>query len=249
MRKIIKISLILLMAICITGSVYAASSCNISMKTTKTEYSKGDTVTIDVNISDIKSNRGIISFGGTLEYDKDSLSLEKMEGLNGWETPIDGSSYNKANGKFAITRSGLGKKNETILRLKFKVKNANKTSLTITLKNMTLADGSAPIKVNAVSKKITIKGKANTPSTKPGTDKPSTDTNKPSNGSNNGSNQNNNSKPNSTTNKKDSTVSNKKIPQTGENNFVIPTLLGVTALIAIAFFVKIKLVNNKANKM
>jgi len=75
MRKIIKISLILLMAICITGSVYAASSCNISMKTTKTEYSKGDTVTIDVNISDIKSNRGIISFGGTLEYDKDITKL------------------------------------------------------------------------------------------------------------------------------------------------------------------------------
>jgi len=81
MKKVIRISLILLMAICISGNVYAALKCNIDMKIEESEYNKGDTFTVHVNISNIESERGVISFGGTLKYDKDSLKLEKMEDL------------------------------------------------------------------------------------------------------------------------------------------------------------------------
>lgn len=35
MKKVIKISLILLIAICISGNVYATLKCNINMKTEK----------------------------------------------------------------------------------------------------------------------------------------------------------------------------------------------------------------------
>ncbi len=156
MKKIV-LSIILVMLLCIMGSVYAAPSCSLNFQISKTEYSKNDEFTIDVNMANIQSERGIMSLGATLEYDKDSLTLVKMEGQNNWETPLSGISYNEANGKFVITKSGFAKSNEAVLKITFKVKEQSKTSAIITLKDITVADGTAPADVSAISKSITIK--------------------------------------------------------------------------------------------
>lgn len=247
MKKVISISLILLIIICITGNVYAVLKCNVNMKTEKSEYNKGDTVTIDVNISNIESDRGVISFGGTLEYDKDSLKLEKIQGLNGWETPGIGTSYNETNGKFIITRSGLGKNDETMFKLIFTVKNESKQNLVIRLKDISLADGIAPIKINEVNKNITIKEATQNPNPQPGDNdsKPGDNIDNTDNDSKPGNNSNigNNSNTSNSISKKDNTTANKIIPKTGDKILIFPILIGTLTIISILFVIKVKSIN------
>lgn len=253
MKKVIKISLILLIAICISGNVYATLKCNINMKTEKLEYNKGDTFTVDVNISNIESDRGVISFGGTLEYDKDSLKLEKIQGVNGWETPTTGLSYNESNGKFVITKSEFGKNDETIFKLTFTVKNESKQSYTITLKDMSLADGITLAKVD--DKSIIIKEGNQIPNPQPGDDSNTGNDSKPGDDSNIGndskpgdnSNTSNNSRPGDDSNTSnnisdvDNTVANNRIPKAGKRKLINPISIGIIIISAgIIFFIKIK---------
>lgn len=247
MKRAISISLILLIIICITGNVYAALKCNINMRTEKLEYNKGDTFAIDVNISNIESDRGVISFGATLEYDKESLRLEKIQGLNGWETPGIGTSYNESNGKFIITRSGLGKDDETMFKLMFTVKNESKQNLVIKLKDISLADGTSPTKINEVNKNITIKEATQNPNPQPGDDNIDNDSNsgdisnignnsKPGNNSSIG----NNSNSGNTMQKKDNTTASKIIPKTGDKILIFPIFIGILTIISILFLIKVK---------
>ncbi len=246
MKKILKLSIaLLIISIVMIGNVFAME-CNTSIKSQKTEFKVNEEFKVDFCISDIKSNRGAISLQGTLEYDKNSLTLVKMEGKNGWETPIDGASYNKENGKFAIVRSGAGKNDEVILSITFKVKETAKQNLNINLKDVAVADGDGMAKFANISKAITIKSGTGTPqpSTKPTpstpdapstskpTDKPMIDTpstakptNKPSN---NGASQ-------------DQTTSNEKLPQTGNTiNFGLMIILIFAILIGTYSFIKIR---------
>lgn len=167
MKKIVKLSLILVMLLGIMGSVYAAPSCKIDLETAKMQYNKNDEFIVNVNMVNIQSEKGIMSLGATLEYDKDSLTLVKIEGQNNWETPVDGFSYNSANGKLITTKSGFAKNNETVLKITFKVKEQSKSNLMISLKNITIADGTAPVDVSSTSKSITIKGEVVTPTPDP----------------------------------------------------------------------------------
>ena len=76
------------------GNIYADCRCNVNVSISETNLKKNDQFTVDVNISDIQSEMGIMAFGATINYDKTSLTVEKIEGLNNWETPSNGSSYN-----------------------------------------------------------------------------------------------------------------------------------------------------------
>ena len=52
MKKIVCLSLILLITVCLTSSVFAAS-CKIDLKPSKSEISKGEEFTVDVIVKDI----------------------------------------------------------------------------------------------------------------------------------------------------------------------------------------------------
>jgi hypothetical protein len=151
-KKISKLGvLIFIVLISITTSVYAASSCKIDLKTTKNEVSKDEEFVVDVAVSDIQSDRGIIALGANLEYDKNNLTLVKMEGENGWSTP----SYNESNGKLVTERNGLTTSDETIFKITFKVKDTTSTENAITLNNLSVADGNQETSLK--SSNITIK--------------------------------------------------------------------------------------------
>ncbi len=266
MKKIFKLSLVLLMAICIMGNVYAALSCNVSVQTAKSEYSKNEQFTVDVNIANIQSDRGIISLGATLDYDKNSLTLVKMEGKNGWETPSSGASYNEANGKIAITRNGLGKNNETVFTITFKVKEQSKQNLAITLKDITVADGTTPAKIATTYKNITIKEGTVNPNPQPGTDDPnknqtttpgsntSTGTNTTTPGTNSSSNVN--TKANTTANTSKNTIKNSNknavksgsLPKAGSLGAIAIIPVVIIAIVAVIFFIKMKRLNKDLNK-
>ena len=176
MKRIAKLSIImLLMMVYLTVNVYAKPNCNINVETNQTEVVKGKEFTIDVNLSNIQSERGIIAVEATLEYEKDCLTLVKMEGQNNWDTPIEGLSYNKSNGKLVIDKKGLAKSDETILKITFKVNETNNKNATVSLKNIVVADGTAPAKITDATKTITIKQEGQ----KPGEDQKPNEDQKP----------------------------------------------------------------------
>ena len=227
MKKIVRlVLLVLLVTICMASSVYAAISCNITIEAEKKELSKNEEFAVYVKIADIQSERGIISLGATLEYDKDSLELVKMEGQNNWETPQAGFSYNESNGKIVITRNGFAKENENILKLTFKMKESAKENVTIILKDITVADGKEPAQINPTNTTVT----GNTE--KPGTDNTIQIPN--------GNNSNTNNSNNNSSNNKDNTVQNGKLPKTGESNFILIASIGIVMIFATGFFIKLK---------
>lgn len=169
MKKIAKLSIILLlMMFVLTVNVYAKLNCNINMQSEREDVKQEQEITINVKLSNIESERGIIAIEAILEYDKDCLTLSKMEGQNSWHTPIEGLSYNTSNGKLVIDKEGLAKSDETILKITFKANKTSKKSTTVSLRNIVVADGTAPAKIANVSKNITIKEEGKT-DTKPTT--------------------------------------------------------------------------------
>ena len=170
MKKLGKISFILLSIVCMTISCYAAS-CTMSMESAKNEYKPNEDVVVDVKLTNIDAGEGIIALEGVLEYDTNSLTYVKMEGQNGWETP----SYNAGNGKFIMSRNALVATPETLLKITFKVKEKSAKRSTITLKNIKASGGVATgdIAVANISKTITV----NTPTPPPTNNTTNTNTN------------------------------------------------------------------------
>jgi hypothetical protein len=268
MKKIIKLSFILLIVTFIIGSTaYAALDCNVSIETQKTEFTEKEEFTVYVKISDIQSDYGVISFGGTLEYDKDSLTLVKMEAKNDWANP----SYNESNGKFVMTRNSVTTSDETILEITFKVKEGSKQNLSITIKDMDVSDSKLPIKeISYVSKNITVKSSSSTDDNNTtnnttnntinntiinnnSSNSINVSTNTSANTNKNTTNTNTNkniTNTNTNTNATDNTVSNKTMPNTGNGNgnSIIKILLFIMPIVAIYSYVRIENVDKKSNK-
>lgn len=164
--KLIKVNVLLTIILIINfiiGSVYAECTCNVDLEVLETKVKKNDQFVVNVNLSDIQSERGIIALSATIDYDKTSLFIEGIEGTKSWETPSIGSSYNKENGKIAITRNGFGKENETIIKITFRVTEESKKDLTVKLKDVALSDGEEIVKIDEIAKDIKVKdGKKNT---------------------------------------------------------------------------------------
>lgn len=168
MKRIVKLSIImLLMMVVFTVNVYAKPHCNITIQAKEAKVEPGKEFTVDIYLSNIQSERGIIAIEGTLEYEKDCLTLSKFEGQNSWDTPIKNLSYNEANGKFVIDKKGLAKNDETILKITFIANKTDKKDTTISLKNIIVADGTAPAEIKNVSKNITLTEEAEKPDTTP----------------------------------------------------------------------------------
>lgn len=232
MKKMVKFNLIFMILIYITfavGNVYAALSCKVSLETTKTEFKKDEEFIIDVRLSNIQSDVGIISLGGTLEYDKDSLELVKMEGKNNWDTPVDKFSYNPENGKLVVAKNGLAKEDETVFTIKFKVKETSKTETNITLKDITVADGTEPADINIATKKITLKK---------GTQGDNQNSGQNNTTNNNITSNTNNASTSSSTNKiNDSTIKNEALPKTGTKSLTLIVLIGIIIISIVISYV------------
>lgn len=240
MKKIVKLSLVMLLIIvCCTGAVYAASSCNISLETAKSEFSKNEEFSVDVKLSNIQSERGFIALEAVLEYDKTSLTLVKMQGQNDWSSPIKDLSYNEATGKLVIDKNGLAKSDEVILKLTFKVNENSKENTTITLKNIKASDATAPVEVATATKNIKITTPIipvdpidpdpdPTPNPDPTPDPKPTQPQKPNNNTNTII---------------DNTISNDKMPKTGTNTEVIIGGIAVIAIAGIIFGIKSRKMN------
>lgn len=251
MKKIVRISLILsiiALMLCAIQNVYAASNCKIDMQTDKNEYLKGDKVIINVKMTNVQSEMGITAMGGTLKYDESSLQLDKIEGQNGWTTPF----YNKENGKMASDNNTPNKSDENVLKITFTVKDDKNSNANVSIEDVTASD-STLIKMDNVSKSITIKNALGN----------SGENNNNNNGNNSGnigdnsqSNNNtnnggqtsnniagtNNAGNNSNSNKVIEITTPNKLPKTGETNIVLLSSIVLSIVSGIVYFIKIKII-------
>lgn len=244
MKKISLIGILVILSITIIAtSVYAVTTGKINMTTQKSEYDKGEEVVVDVKISDLKSDKGIITLGATLEYDKNSLEFVKMSGADNWSNP----SYNEANGKFITDRSGLTKSDESVVKITFKVKTTAATTTNVKLNGVEVSGGDGVFKLDeSIS---TIKIKNGTTSENPGSNSnTTTDTNKNNTSTNNSSKNTIVNKTNTTSNVKNSTtnqvkkqnVTPGKLPKAGMGSQIVVGILVISIIIATIFLIKYK---------
>lgn len=236
MKRIIKLSLILLMMIsmifCITKSSYAALSSKVSI-TSVSEVQKGEEFTVKFNLSNLKSDKGINALMGTLKYDEDSLTLVKMEGQNGWASP----SYNEENGKFVTERSEFVTTDGVFMQVTFKVKEDSKEKVNISIEEISIANDEEEVNVSSTSKSIKVKGNEQDSDT-------STNTN--TNANTNISSTTNSGTNSSTNNVNKNSIKNETLPNTGSNNMTPIIAISVCTVIITGFIVSLKVSQNKS---
>lgn len=221
MKKIISLFVLIMIVLCMANDTIAAMQCKIVLSPEDTsEVTTNDEFKVDVKVSEIFSDRGLVAFGAILDYDKNSLKLEKMEGVGDYSAP----AYNEKNGKILIERNPTNH-NATMFTLTFKVLKTD--NVKVTMKDITVSDGTGLGKVETQTYTPQIKAEVTpTPTITPAP------TEKPGNNNQGGTNQGgSDQKPSDTTIKKDD-----KLPQTGLNSFKIPgIILGVVVILGVSY--------------
>lgn len=231
MKKVSKVLLVTIFLIGIFTVTVNADSFKFNVKANQTSLKPGDTVEINMNISDIDAgDLGINTLEAILEYDSnvfEEVSQSNFSSKNNWSLTYN-SEDTENKGKFlaVIVTTGV-KENQDIGTLTLKVKNsAQNTNTTVTLKNVASNNGETLI--NETDKAITFKIESDNNANKPNTGNPGIviEDNK------------NNSTQNSI--KKDG-----DIPKTGLENYKIYIATGVTVVIAMVAYGVYKKIESK----
>lgn len=233
MKKVIKISAVLLILFSVLTSVYAAS-CTITVQPSNSKVETNKEFSVDVVLSNIQDEKGMITFTARLEYDYTNLTFKKIEGQNGWNP-----AYNEENGKIAAERAdGYTKSDETVFRVTFLANGAVNETPKITLTDIVFSNGKEDIDVVAASTTVTI---IDSDSGDQGGDQGGNQ------GGDQGGNQGGNPSENQNTNKVDTSIKDGKLPQTGEM-YILLIAIAVAIALVVGFFIRIKLIDNKVNK-
>ena len=100
MKKLIS-SCITFIAIIIIANYVAASSYKMEIKSNTQETKKGETITINVELTDYKDiKNGLQAYQGQIEYDTnifEKIEPDQIELKNGW-TSLQYNEENNANG-------------------------------------------------------------------------------------------------------------------------------------------------------
>lgn len=241
MKKIVKLNLILLMMIsiiaCTINIAYAKTSSNIAIDSAS-QVQKGEEFTVKFNLSNLKSDKGINALMGTLKYDKDSLTLVKIEGQNGWADP----SYNEENGSFVMDRDEYATTDGTFMKVTFKVKDQSKQNVNIFIEEILLSNEDEEIEVSSRSKSITVKGNAEVPDTNTNTSQ----NNNINSSSNTNSNVTTNNSTNSSTNGvSKNTIKNGTLPNTGSINIAPIIVIAICIVLVVTSIMRLKTTQNK----
>ncbi len=253
MKKVISLILISLIVITMMTSVYA-SSYKTELKASKNEINPSEEFTVDVNLSNVQDDSGLITITGTVKYDKNALTLVKLEKQGNWTDPV----YNEANGKFVTDRNGPTTSNEAIFKATFKANDNASGETAVSIEAIEASNGATDIKTDNVSTTIKI-GKQTTPVNNTTVENTTKDPVKnetlqnlvkdPSN------NTTKNNVTNNTTNKistKNNTVDNDTVkkgvlPKAGDASLVL-TLVGILLVLVVVFYIRFEVITNKINK-
>lgn len=136
---------------------------NLSFKLTanpeEVKVKAGDTVTIELNVSDIHAGKeGINSIVGNLKYDENLFDSMKIEGVNNWNVELNQIKNHPLYGKFCIYTVQEGvTENEQIVKMTLKLKNNLKPQETyVHFLNLESSDGEYAIREQDRKVKIII---------------------------------------------------------------------------------------------
>lgn len=271
MKKIISLSLSILLIFCLINTVYASSPCNLTLEG-KTQLTLNEEFSVSLVISNIQDSNGIYVVSSTLTFDKDKLQFCGVENATGWATAtyLEDTIRNKGKGKILIERAGkdTAKTNQTVFRIKFKAIKDNVTNANISLSNISVSNTVVDTKLGSIQPlKVNIISCNNSNNSKPGNNNNSNSEN------NNGDNENNENKDNEDNinddqNNEDNNISNESsdnhennvikreeqdentkngnLPSTGNTtNIIILVVIGiaVVGIIATILFIKIRKIN------
>lgn len=215
MKALKKWGITLLLAGSLLATNVNAASFTLTATPSKTTVEPGDTVTVDIAVSNIDIANGINTVEGMLEYDEnvlEAITADSFAAKSNWTTNYNGEQTSSLYGKFLIVTLSQGEvSDQSIATLTLKVKETatRGTSTQIKLKNLSTNDGDNL--VNETDKTITLNiAKAEVPA-------PVTNTAPPVNEVEN--------------------LSPKPIPQTGEK-LIIPGIVTVLGAIGIFAYVK-----------
>lgn len=231
MKKLLSLTLTLIIVMSLMTNVYAVSNCKVSL-TAKSEVNKGDEFSVDVMLSNIEDENGIIAISGKLEYDTNSLELKKMERQGEWAKP----TYNELNGEFVTERGDYATNNEAVFKITFKVKEESKQNLEIAIRNITASNGVKDIESADATTRVTVMSiiPDEKPDTNPNTPNDTTQTPELVMGEDNNSNKNNNK-----------VASEKDLPDTGLSNTMVPVIIAMISIIAVLSFIKMRKIDKE----
>lgn len=229
--------IILLFSICLFSNISFAATDSYSMTLTpdKKTLKAGDTISIAVKISNINiqtGEKGIGAYEATLVYDANVFSSAKFAAAANWDSP----TYNISNGKFASVRSDAtcSSESQNVAIIKLTVKDSvSVQNTTISLKDISCSNGESTISTKDISTTLNIiSSSSSNNNNNNNNNNPSNNNNINSNTPNN-SNNNNQIQNNSAVKPSQTTANNSKLPQTGEYDFIIFTIIIILIIIGI----------------
>lgn len=229
MKKVVKsLFITAILLVFLLPVTVKADSFNLNVKANKTSLKPGDTVEINLNLSNINAGElGINTLEAVLEYDSnvfEEVTQSSFSSLNNWSITYNNEDT-EYKGKFlaVIVVAGV-KENQDIGKITLKVKSGAKdTNTTVKIKNITSNNGKQLIKEN--DKQVTFKvGNSNN----------NTQTNTPVVNTGNTS---------SGITVQNENLSPSKLPQTGIGNYIFFICLGILIIAAAIGYGRYKKMN------
>lgn len=237
------IGIILIVFLIMTTSVYAANdSYETTLKANNSQFKAEDTVIITIGLSNIKIESGEKGIGGytaNIKFDPSVLEYVSASGTDKWEAPFysDGiiTGYTKG-GEVVNTTQSIG-------TITFKVKKGAKLGkTTIGLENFSGTSVGADILATNKAIDVTIVESGNNTGT--GSDNEGSGNTGTNNSNNNGANKNPSTSGSQNSTKKEN-IKKGVLPKAGNGNVEMFTVIGGGVVLAIALFVRFKVIDRK----
>lgn len=270
-RKILKISIVVMLLVCVCATIVNALSFSVTMTPSSKVIPASTEFTVEIKVSNLDvGTNGINTLSGNLIYDDkvfEPIGESSIEGRNGWS-----HSFNPENdGKITLTKMSFVKTDEEVFQVTFKTKSelTDNTKGLIQFKGVTASNSVSSITASDVSIEITIGEEVSsggnilvTPNNTTNTN--TTNTNKNSIGitpskknitntntnTNINANTNANRNTNTNTNKavspyvNSTNTTNENIPYTGAEDYIL-YFIGAVVVIAIVFYIKFERINKE----
>ncbi len=256
MKKSIKLCLILSIIMIFTigflSNTYATISAEVNLNTSENNYKKGERIVVEVNLSNLESDKGIIITGAKLEFDANQLEIDSnnIEGGNGWTPPY----YNEASRKLVMDRNKDFQVDDgKIMQIPFIVKTDKEEVANVSLKNVEVADGNQEkvLGDSTISLNLNKNGEKPVDPEKPVNPTEPTDPENPGDSGNNNGGTNTGNDTNPDSNGSSSGNKNTDVPKTGANLYFVYIIVGILIIGGVClavFFVNRKNLKNSLDK-
>ena len=155
-KKVLLITLTIVLVIALLINTVSASSFSASMTASKNTVAESTEFTITVKVSNIDAGvNGINSVSGIFSYDTkifETITSSSISGLNGWQP-----NYFPDTGKIILLKTSYAKTDEDVLQVTLKTKSGTSgKSGVVSFKSVVGSDSTVDIPASDISTTITV---------------------------------------------------------------------------------------------